>query len=54
MITSRQHPIVKEFRELARGGGPLILLDGPAYKAAMARTYEEEKELLRRLNLLPA
>jgi tripartite-type tricarboxylate transporter receptor subunit TctC len=32
---------------------PLILLDGPAYKAAMARTYEEEKELLRRLNLLP-
>ena len=28
MITSRQHPIVKEFRELARGGGPLILLDG--------------------------
>jgi tripartite-type tricarboxylate transporter receptor subunit TctC len=33
---------------------PLILLDGPAYKAAMARTYEEEKELLHRLNLLPA
>jgi tripartite-type tricarboxylate transporter receptor subunit TctC len=33
---------------------PLILLDGPAYKTAMARTYEEEKELLRRLNLLPA
>jgi len=32
---------------------PLILLDGPAYKAAMAKTYEEEKELLRRLNLLP-
>lgn len=28
MITSRQHPIVKEFRELARGGGPLVLLDG--------------------------
>ncbi len=28
MITSRQHPIVKEFRELASGGGPLILLDG--------------------------
>ena len=28
MITSRHHPIVKEFRELARGGGPLILLDG--------------------------
>ena len=33
---------------------PLILLDGPAYKVAMAKTYEEEKELLRRLNLLPA
>lgn len=33
---------------------PLILLDGPAYQAAMAKTYEEEKELLRRLNLLPA
>lgn len=33
---------------------PLILLDGPAYKTAMAKTYVEEKELLRRLNLLPA
>ena len=28
MITSRQHPIVKEFRDLARGAGPLMLLDG--------------------------
>lgn len=28
VITSRQHPIVKEFRDLARGGGPSILLDG--------------------------
>lgn len=28
MITSRHHPIVKEFRDLARGGGPLMLLDG--------------------------
>lgn len=28
MITSRQHAIVKSFRELARGGGPLLLLDG--------------------------
>jgi TrmH family RNA methyltransferase len=28
MITSRQHPIVKEFRELARGGGDRMLLDG--------------------------
>jgi TrmH family RNA methyltransferase len=28
LITSRQHPIVKEFRQLARGAGPLMLLDG--------------------------
>lgn len=28
MITSRQHPIVKEFRELARGGDQFMLLDG--------------------------
>jgi tripartite-type tricarboxylate transporter receptor subunit TctC len=33
---------------------PLILLDGPAYRAAMAKTYDDERELLRRLNLLPA
>lgn len=33
---------------------PLILLDGPAYRAEMAKTYEEERALLRRLNLLPA
>lgn len=33
---------------------PLLLLDGPAYRDAMVRTYEEERELLRRLNLLPA
>jgi tripartite-type tricarboxylate transporter receptor subunit TctC len=33
---------------------PLLLLDGPAYRDAMARTYEEERELLKRLNLLPA
>ena len=28
VITSRQHPIVKEFRALARGDGPSMLLDG--------------------------
>lgn len=28
VITSRQHPIVKEFRELARGDRDLMLLDG--------------------------
>jgi tripartite-type tricarboxylate transporter receptor subunit TctC len=33
---------------------PLLLLDGPAYQALMARTYQEERELLRKLNLLPA
>jgi tripartite-type tricarboxylate transporter receptor subunit TctC len=33
---------------------PLLLLDGPAYREAMARTLEEERELLRKLNLLPA
>jgi tripartite-type tricarboxylate transporter receptor subunit TctC len=33
---------------------PLLLLDGAAYREAMARTLEEERALLRRLNLLPA
>jgi tripartite-type tricarboxylate transporter receptor subunit TctC len=33
---------------------PLLLLDGAAYRDAMARTYDEERELLKRLNLLPA
>ena len=33
---------------------PLLLLDGPAYRDAMVRTLEEERELLRRLKLLPA
>jgi TrmH family RNA methyltransferase len=28
VITSRRHPIVKEFRELARGDGSSLLLDG--------------------------
>jgi TrmH family RNA methyltransferase len=28
VISSRHHPIVKEFRDLARGAGPLMLLDG--------------------------
>jgi TrmH family RNA methyltransferase len=28
VITSRQHPLVKEFRDLARGAGSLMLLDG--------------------------
>ena len=33
---------------------PLLLLDGPAYRDTMARAMEEERELLRRLKLLPA
>jgi tripartite-type tricarboxylate transporter receptor subunit TctC len=33
---------------------PLLLMDGPPYREAMARTLEEERALLRRLNLLPA
>jgi tripartite-type tricarboxylate transporter receptor subunit TctC len=33
---------------------PLMLLDGPAYRDAMIRTMEQERALLRRLNLLPA
>lgn len=31
---------------------PLLLLDGPAYQAKMAKTMEQERELLRKLNLL--
>src|SRR6187402_3413137 len=44
LITSRQHPIVKEFRELARGAGPLMLLDGWHLlgEAAAARVVVEK------------
>ncbi len=43
VITSRQHPIVKEFRELARGAGPLMLLDGwHLLSEAAARHIEVE------------
>lgn len=31
---------------------PLLLLDGPAYQAKMATTMEQERELLKKLNLL--
>ena len=44
----------KHLEFLANLDQPLILLDGPAYKAAMTKTLEEERELLRKLNLLPA
>lgn len=50
--TAAQEP--EHLKFLENMDQPLILLDGAAYKAAMAKTYEEEKELLRRLNLLPA
>jgi TrmH family RNA methyltransferase len=44
VITSRQHPIVKEFRGLARGAGPLMLLDGWHLlgEAAAARVVVEK------------
>ena len=44
MITSRQHPIVKEFRALARGGRDLMLLDGwhLLHEAARARIAVEK------------
>ncbi len=43
VITSRQHPLVKEFRALARGAGPLMLLDGwhLLSEAAAARVVVE-------------
>lgn len=49
--TAAQEPKHLEFLDSV--DQPLLLLDGPAYRDAMARTYEEERELLRRLNLLP-
>lgn len=44
VITSRQHPIVKEFRALARSAGPLMLLDGwhLLAEAAAARVTVEK------------
>ncbi|BDG73139.1 tripartite tricarboxylate transporter substrate binding protein [Roseomonas fluvialis] len=39
---------------LERMDQPLMLLDGAAYREQMRRTMEEERGLLRRLNLLPA
>jgi tripartite-type tricarboxylate transporter receptor subunit TctC len=47
-----QEPAHLEFLE--KVDQPLLLKDGPAYRDAMAKTYHEERELLRRLNLLPA
>ncbi|MBP0464248.1 tripartite tricarboxylate transporter substrate binding protein [Roseomonas sp. PWR1] len=47
-----QEPAHLQFLE--RLDQPLLLLDGEAYREAMRRTMEEEREVLRRLNLLPA
>jgi tripartite-type tricarboxylate transporter receptor subunit TctC len=47
-----QEPAHLQFLE--RLDQPLILKDGAAYRADMQRTFEEERDLLRRLNLLPA
>jgi tripartite-type tricarboxylate transporter receptor subunit TctC len=48
--TAAQEPKHLEF--LANLDQPLILMDGPAYKEAMTKTLEEEREILRKLNLL--
>jgi tripartite-type tricarboxylate transporter receptor subunit TctC len=47
-----QEPAHLDF--LARLDQPLMLQDGAAYRESMQRTMEEERELLRQLNLLPA
>lgn len=47
-----QEPAHLEFLE--KVDQPLLLKDGPEYRDAMAKTYDEERELLRKLNLLPA
>ena len=47
-----QEPAHLEFLE--KVDQPLLLKDGPEYRDYMAKTYDEERELLRKLNLLPA
>lgn len=47
-----QEPAHLQFLE--RLDQPLLLLDGDAYREAMRRTMAEEREVLRRLNMLPA
>ena len=47
-----QEPAHLQFLE--RLDQPLILTDGAAYRADMQRTLEEERILLRQLNLLQA
>ena len=50
--TAAQEPAHLQFLE--RLDQPLLLLDGEAYREEMRRTMNEEREVLRRLNLLPA
>jgi tripartite-type tricarboxylate transporter receptor subunit TctC len=50
--TAAQEP--EHLKFLENMDQPLLLLDGPAYRDAMQRTLEEERALLRRLNLLPS
>lgn len=50
--TAAQEPAHLQFLE--RMDQPLLLRDGDAYRDLMQRTMEEERVLLRRLNLLPA
>ncbi len=47
-----QEPAHVEFLE--KVDQPLLIKDAAEYRAYMAKTYEEERELLRKLNLLPA
>jgi tripartite-type tricarboxylate transporter receptor subunit TctC len=47
-----QDPAHLQFLE--RVNQPLILVDGAAYREAMRQTMDEERALLRRLNLAPA
>jgi tripartite-type tricarboxylate transporter receptor subunit TctC len=47
-----QDPAHLQFLE--RVNQPLILLDGPAYREAMRQTMDDERALLRRLNLAPS
>jgi tripartite-type tricarboxylate transporter receptor subunit TctC len=50
--TAAQEPAHLQFLE--RMNQPLLLSDGDTYREAMKRTMEEEREVLRKLNLLPA
>lgn len=50
--TAAQEPAHLQFLE--RLDQPLLLLDGEAYREEMRQTMEQEREVLRRMNLLPS